>query len=406
MLGFKKDRSKMFIWLCAFVYFISYLTRNSYSSVIPEISEALNIPNESIGIVGTSTFLTYGAGQIICGVLGDRFSPSKMVLIGIGATALCNLSMPFICGNTAKMALLWGINGFAQAMFWPPLVRLMAERLQKEQFDKAVVAVTTASSIGNIMLYLFSPICIGSFGWKPVFFTVAALGAVTAVLWFFSTRAFDNGRGRVQNNENKPKSVTSLKRIIFSSGMLFILLAIFFMGMLRDGLATWMPSLVSTEYSFSNAVSVLTAVLLPVFAIIGIKIASLVQDKIKNELSSAAILYGASLLCSILLLSVFHASATASIALMALITAAMHGVNLILISRVPIHYARYGKISTVSGVLNAFTYIGSAASTYGFAHFSQAYGWYFIIAAWAIITALGTAVCLLICKRWKRFINE
>lgn len=188
--------------------------------------------------------------------------------------------------------------------------------------------------------------------------------------------------------------------------MLFILLAIFFMGMLRDGLATWMPSLVSAEYGFSNAVSVLTAVLLPVFAIIGIKIASFVQDKVKNELSSAAILYGFGLLCSIVLLSVFHTSAVASIVLMAFITAVMHGINLILISRVPIHYARYGKISTVSGVLNAFTYIGSAASAYGFAHFSQAYGWYFIIASWVIIAALGTAVCLLITKRWKRFINE
>jgi OPA family glycerol-3-phosphate transporter-like MFS transporter len=88
---------------------------------------------------------------------------------------------------------------------------------------------------------------------------------------------------------------------------------------------------------------------------------------------------------------------------MSLITAAMHGINLLLISRVPIYYARFGKISTVSGVLNAFTYIGSAASTYGFAVLSEKHGWYFTVGSWAVITFLGTVFCLVNVRRWKRF---
>ena len=84
--------------------------------------------------------------------------------------------------------------------------------------------------------------------------------------------------------------------------------------------------------------------------LVGIKLASLLDKKIKNELLSSAILYSVGLLCSLLLLMLFSASATASVSIMAVITAAMHGINLMLISRVPIHFARYGRISTVSGI--------------------------------------------------------
>ena len=185
--------------------------------------------------------------------------------------------------------------------------------------------------------------------------------------------------------------------------MVFILIGIILQGMLRDGLATWMPSLISDTFGISNAVSILTAVLLPIFAIIGIKIASAIQVKLENELLSAALLYGVGFVLTLAMLPLLSASLVASVIVMSLITAVMHGVNLLLISRVPLHYAKYGKISTVSGVLNAFTYIGSAASTYGFAVFSEKYGWYFTVGSWAVISFIGTVVCVLNVRKWKKF---
>lgn len=401
--------SRTFIWLCAIVYFTSYLTRNSYNSVISEITSTLGTTADATGLIGTCAFLTYGVGQIICGIIGDKISPRLIILSGIGATAVCNVTMPLLNGNIALMTVIWGINGFAQAMFWPPLVRLMAEHLSKNDYNNAVVSVTMASSIGNIMLYLVSPLCISVCGWNLVFYITGAVGAVMIAVWWIGTRKLPakTNQLQAQGSENaeigtKPEKA-SVAKIVLSSGMLLILIAIVLQGMLRDGLATWMPSLVSDTFGLSNAVSILTAVLLPIFAIIGIKLASAIENKLKNELLCAALLYGVGFVFSMLMLPLLSVSLVASVILMALITAAMHGVNLLLISRVPLHYARFGKISTVSGVLNAFTYIGSAASTYGFAVFSEKYGWYFTVGSWAVITLVGGAVCLLNVRRWKKF---
>ena len=42
----------------------------------------------------------------------------------------------------------------------------------------------------------------------------------------------------------------------------------------------------------------------------------------------------------------------------------MHGVNIMLVSILPTYFKKYGNRSTASGVVNACTYIGSAASAY------------------------------------------
>ena len=52
----------------------------------------------------------------------------------------------------------------------------------------------------------------------------------------------------------------------------------------------------------------------------------------------------------------------------------MHGVNLMLISRVPAYFDRYGKISTDSGLLNTFTYIGSGISGFRYRGFVRKIG--------------------------------
>lgn len=403
--------ARVFIWLCASVYFTSYLTRNSYNAVISEITTALGAAADETGLVGTGAFLTYGIGQIICGIIGDKISPRYLILSGIGATTVCNIVMPFLNGSTVLMTVLWGINGFAQAMFWPPLVRLMAEHLSKDDYNRAVVSVTTASSIGNILLYLVSPLCISFSGWTLVFYITGTVGAVMAIAWFLGTKklpeksaeAQTQGSGETSNFANT--SDRSLLKIVASSGMVLILVAIILQGMLRDGLATWMPSLISDTFGLSNAVSILTAVLLPIFSIIGIKISALIQKKLDNELLCAALLYAVGFAFTLLMLPLLSVSLVASVMSMSFITAAMHGVNLMLISRVPFHFARFGKISTVSGVLNAFTYIGSAASTYGFAVFSEEYGWYFTVGSWAVITFVGGIVCLLNVRKWKRFVG-
>ena len=50
------------------------------------------------------------------------------------------------------------------------------------------------------------------------------------------------------------------------AGLFGVMIAIVMQGMLRDGVTTWMPSYISETYNLSNAIAILTGVVLPVFS--------------------------------------------------------------------------------------------------------------------------------------------
>ena len=88
----------------------------------------------------------------------------------------------------------------------------------------------------------------------------------------------------------------------------------------------------------------------------------------------------------------------------ALIVGCMHGVNLVLISFLPGIYGNNENVSELSGTLNFMTYVGSAASAYGFALLSDKFGWNGTITSWIVIALLGTsaiAVCNIFNKEQK-----
>jgi len=269
-----------------------------------------------------------------------------------------------------------------------------------------------ASSFGNILIYLISPLCIAISGWRLLFVITGFCGIAMFALWAVGTRSMKKAEEteaqeqtqETAAEEKKEAAVSiSVKSMVVMSGQIFILIGIVMQGMLRDGVTTWMPSLISETFNLSSEISILTAVILPIFAIVSIKVSAMVQKKLGNELLCATIFFGIGLVCSVLMLLLFSVSVIVSILMMALITACMHGINLMLISYVPRYFARYGKISTMSGLLNAFTYIGSAISTYGFALLSERYGWHFTIGSWAVIAGVGMIACAIIIRRWKRF---
>ena len=155
-------------------------------------------------------------------------------------------------------------------------------------------------------------------------------------------------------------------------------------------------------FRLSSEVSILSGVCLPVFSILSLRLALALYEKLPgNPVRCAAIIFGLGAVAALILSMVAGTSPIGSIACMALLTGAMHGVNLMLICMVPPFFQRHGNISTVSGVLNSCTYVGSAVSTYGIALLSESAGWQTTAFVWFIIAALGVVVCTVCSRVWK-----
>ena len=149
--------------------------------------------------------------------------------------------------------------------------------------------------------------------------------------------------------------------------------------------------------------SILTSVILPVFGIISYTFAGVVNRKIRSELKSSALFFGGALFSSLVLLIMcmrpdFRPTLPGriiSVLSVALVTGCAHGINMMLVCELPVKFMKYGKISTVSGLLNAFTYVGSALSTYAIALIVDNKGWRFAIGSWAVTALLGAVMCII-----------
>lgn len=399
-------RAFLLMSIACLVYFMSYLTRLNYTAALAEICNALNIGRQEASLPITGCFIVYGAGQLICGFLGDKLPPRNMIFTGLFLSAACNISVA-LTNDIFFITILWSINGFAQAMLWPSLVKAMADHLSGDDYRKCCFWVYAASSAGTISVYFLVPVCVLIFNWRTVFILSAALAAAAAVIWFIimtrlGCRTIEPAQPQPQSESSGTRQ-RSLRQIFASVPVVSIFTACIIHGALRDGITTWMPIYIGENFNISNSLAIITTAVLPTFGIVSVAAASKIIKTVKNEVLASAIMFlCAAVSCPILMLFQ-NSSAGISVMMMTVMTGCMHGVNLFLISHAPKRFERLGKISFVSGVLNAATYIGSALSTYIFAKISENLGWQPTFLCWFILIIISFSACLLAVKKWAGF---
>ena len=398
-----KKQINLFSLLLAFTYMASYITRINFGAIISEMETATNISRSLLSLSLTGSFITYGIGQIISGIIGDIISPKKLVSLGLMASVTMNFLIPF-CQSPYLMLIVWCVNGFAQSFMWPPMVRIMTAFLSDTDYKNTTAKVSYGSSFGTIAIYFISPILIELFNWKAVFIFSSIFGIVTIFIW--NKFCIDIKEQKTESKIESKTAIATEKTAIFTPLLLIIMFAIILQGSLRDGVTTWMPTYIAETYNFSNSISILTGVILPLFSILCFKVAIKLHISIfKNPLTCAALFFGGGTVFALLLLILTGSNAIFSVLFSALLTGSMHCVNLMLICIIPAYFQKSGKVSTVSGILNSFTYIGSALSTYGIAILSKKAGWNTTLLIWILIALTGAVICLLCARPWAKKFN-
>ena len=398
------------VFLLAFVYFTSYISRINLGAVLVEIISSGFADRRIASLAVVASRVTYGAGQIISGYLGDKCRPQSVIFVGFIITAAMNFGVFFIKESTLLIPF-WAINGFAQALMWPPMMRIMTKFFSQDEFQSACVKVSYGSASGTIAVYLFSPVFISLFGFKSVFAFCGSVALAVGLIWkvwFEKLRRKEwktDGGSVVKITDNK--NLSSANKAMSIIVLAAIMISVIFQGALRDGITTWMPSYISETFNLDGAVSILTGVVMPIFAMFSLKLTQIVSSKIlKNELVCSGVVFSLTVVCALILGVFSDKNIALSVFLSAVLIGCMHAVNFVLVCVVPPYFAKQGKVSLVSGIINSCTYVGSAVSTYAIAIFSADYGWKNTIMLWAAIALGGAVLCFAFKNAWKKYIKE
>ena len=388
--------------ILSLVYFTSYVTRLNLSAIVQEVINSTGYSKTSFSFVLVALSITYGVGQVVNGIIGDKVKPQLVILIGLTFATITNFIFPFFSFSITILTILWAINGFAQAMMWPPLVRIMVNTFDEETYNKVVIKVINSAYVGTILIYLVSPLIISILNWKFVFFFSSICGVLALIIWSIT---YNKINITTQEEKEINKSFSFPKEALFP--IVFIIVAIILQGMLREGITTWTPSYLVEIFNYSEETSIFFTVALAILSIVATLIVGYIYRKfINNEVMLAAFVFSLGVILLFVLYFTYDLNSILSISLIAIVMGCIHGVNLCLISFVPKRFKKYGNISTISGVINSFTYVGAALSTYGIALLIENAGWEFTILSWLIIALIGTLMVIIPFKPWKKFYSQ
>ena len=168
--------------LCTAVYFTSYLSRINLAAVMVELIQSGFAGKQAGALALTACSVTYGLGQLLSGWMGDRFKPQNIILLGFLLTAAMNLGVMML--ETARLLpVLWAMNGLAQACMWPPLVAILTNHLNQQEYSRACVWVSQGSAVGTIFVYACSPVLIRLGSFRTVFGFSGTAALVMALIW-------------------------------------------------------------------------------------------------------------------------------------------------------------------------------------------------------------------------------
>ena len=396
--------------ICFLTYSVSYMGRLNYSAALAEMIASGVLTRTQGGAISTIYFLCYGGGQLVNGALADRHNPVWQVGLGIAASSITNMLMPFATGSGLAY-LVWGANGYFQSLIWAPAFLIVSQSIPPIWRNKALLLLNTAAAAGSVLAYASFSLVLKIAAWRHVFYS--ASGCLLLALAAWMTGCSYAYRGSVaQTTRTREKcphfSVAGWSelshKLLISGGILLILPAMVH-GMLKDGITNWLPTYLTENFSMTAQAAVATSVVLPVINMLGAVIVYFLMQWVRQEIICTMILFSVAGGSLLILRLTAQASPVITILCLATVTAMMMGINVLLCSEVPTRFAGMGRAATISGFYNSCGYIGTAVSMYAIAWVSERFGWQTTQTLWLACCVTAVILCGVIVPAWSHFLR-
>jgi sugar phosphate permease len=179
---FRGAPGKVFILLCA-MYFIEYVDRVNLSVAAPLIKQEFGLSNTRLGVALASFGYCYAIFQIICGYLGDRLGPRRMLAMSGILWGLGTLTTGFATG-LGGLILARLLVGTGEGGTIPVATRAMSNWVPRERRGFAQGFTHSASRAAAALTPPLVVFMIPFVGWRGAFMVMGVISLLWVVLWY------------------------------------------------------------------------------------------------------------------------------------------------------------------------------------------------------------------------------
>ncbi|MDB4796791.1 MFS transporter [bacterium] len=172
------------LWVLWITYGSFYFCRTNISAAIPGLGQEFDLSKSEIGLILGALKIAYALGQLINGQLAERISARRLLAIGMFVSAALNIVFGF---GTALyfFVFIWACNGYAQALGWPPSMRVAANWFPSSKRGKAIGIIGTGYQVSAAATFIIAGFSADHFGWRGAMFLPAGLFFLGAVHMLF-----------------------------------------------------------------------------------------------------------------------------------------------------------------------------------------------------------------------------
>ena len=395
----------VFLWL---MYAVVYMTKNCFSGALSAIVAQGSLTLAQTTFISAAFYIAYTPLQILGGMVADRYSPEKMITVGLLGGAVCN-TVIYFNQNYYVMLVTWVLNAIIQFALWPSVFKIMSSQLVRSDRGRMIFYMSFASSGGLIMTYIVSAFLTD---WRDNFLISAIVLVISAFILLVYCKHLNPIMKKDKTEsapaisyKNSDKKKMSTVKLFLISGFFTLLPAVLLRTMIENGTKTLSPTMLMQSYeNISASTGNLLSIFIIVAGVVGTLLVKLVLFPriIKNEITAYLIMMIAALPFTVVLRFVGEIPAWLVILSLSMISMSLSATHL-LTQYFNMLYIPYGKNGTAAGILNAAASLGLVLQYCVFGSVAQDHGWSTVTTLWVIMVALGALFCALTVLPARRF---
>jgi len=391
------------IVLVSWVTYASYyLGRVNFSTAIPGLRNSLGLSSQDVGVLSTGFFLSYAAGQLISGHLGDRTSPRRLVFFGMLLSSVMNLVFGSI-SIWGLMFVTWIFNGLLQSTGWAPVMKVLANWHTPKQRRKVAGVYATSWVAGNMFTWMLSGWLVSSLHWRAAFWIPGLVMGAMAIIWYTTIRdtpeqAQISSASLVTEVELDTPSQKDTRSNMWQAFLSFwpLAMAAVFGGFLLFALIVWMPTYFVDALGLNIGTATNIASLLPLAGTLGtLAIGWLASNYLANKEIAAAVLIFIGIGALLLLFPLASSSILASAVVLSLVGSVLYGADTIITTILPMVLSEQKETASVAGLIDFTFNIGASLAGAVVGGIVDRYSWpqvFYTLAVAAILTSLSFVI--------------
>lgn len=357
------------------------------------------------GLITAVFYLVYAPMQVVGGIVADKFSPQKMIKIGLIGAAFANIIIS-LNQNYYVMLTAWAFNGIVQFGIYPSVFKIVSSQLVRSDREQMVFYLSFAGTGGLVLAYLMAAVLPS---WEYNFVVSAVALLVLAISLHIYNKhispymKWDKKEEPEDKKEETSVNHPSTMKVFIKSGFFFVCISTLLAVTVSQSKSTLSSIMFVENYkSVSPSLGNILTIVFVLSGIVGTIVAKRFCDRVRNELVAMALTFVVQIPLLATCIFIGKVPIFAVVVILAIV-AALESIASLFRNYYNVNFVKYGKSGTAAGILNAAMSVSYMLAAYVMPKTVEVFSWGTYLTSLPILIGISALSLLVVCKTFKNF---